>query len=179
MRAAWPVLLLALASPALAEGPIRPAEAPPPDYAGQQYVDSRGCLFLRAGQPGNDSWIPRVSRQGMPLCGNPPSGRRAAAAEAGGDAVTEARPQPADAAAPIVAGYYVAVGSFGVTANAESALGRVRAMDYPVARARLSPDARLETVLAGPFGAPEVAERVRAELRGKGFADAVVILRRP
>lgn len=178
MRAAWPALLLALASPALADAPIRPAETPPPDYAGQQYVDSKGCLFMRAGQPGGDIWIPRVTRKGIPLCGNPPSGRQVPVAE-GADAVTEARPQPADAAAPSVAGYYVAVGSFGVTANAESALGRLRAMDYPVSRARLSPDARLETVLAGPFGAPEVAERVRAELRGKGFADAVVILRRP
>ncbi|WP_135449209.1 MULTISPECIES: hypothetical protein [Tabrizicola] len=75
-------LAIVPAGPAPAEL-IRPAELPPPDYAGQQYVDSRGCLFLRAGTPGNPVWVPRVTRQGAPMCDNPPSGRRVPVAEDG------------------------------------------------------------------------------------------------
>ena len=73
MRAA--LLVLALAAPALAGEPIRPAELPPKGYAGQQYVDSKGCIFIRAGGSGQVLWLPRVTRQGQPLCGNPPSGK--------------------------------------------------------------------------------------------------------
>jgi hypothetical protein len=65
----------ALAGPSVAELP-GPAELPPKDYAGQQYVDSKGCLFLRAGPKGNESWVPRVTRDGLPICDQPPSGRR-------------------------------------------------------------------------------------------------------
>lgn len=73
MRALGIVLVLA-AGPAVAEPP-EPAELPPPDYAGLQYVDSTGCLFVRAGDGADVVWIPRVSRQGVPDCENPPSGR--------------------------------------------------------------------------------------------------------
>ncbi len=67
---------LATAWPAWAELP-GPAELPPEDYAGQQYVDSRGCLFFRAGQsPDREVWVARVTRDGKPMCDNPPSGQR-------------------------------------------------------------------------------------------------------
>jgi hypothetical protein len=70
-------LALALAAlPALSRDLIQPAELPPADYRGQQYVDSKGCLFMRAGTDGQTLWIPRVTRDGVPLCGNPPSGTR-------------------------------------------------------------------------------------------------------
>jgi hypothetical protein len=68
--------LVVLMAPAAGAEPLRPAELPPPDYAGLQYVDSRGCLFARAGTEAEVLWIPRVSRQGVPACGNPPSGQR-------------------------------------------------------------------------------------------------------
>ena len=82
------VLLLGLCGPVLAEM-VQPAELPPPDYAGQQYVDSKGCLFLRAGRSGAESWIPRVTRDGVPLCGNPPSGGRVPVVEEGAAAIFE------------------------------------------------------------------------------------------
>lgn len=69
------VWLLALAGVAGAE-PLKPAELPPAGYAGLQYVDSKGCMFARAGNGTEVLWIPRVSRKGVPVCGNPPSGRR-------------------------------------------------------------------------------------------------------
>lgn len=73
----WLGLALALAAlPLQARDLIQPAELPPSDYRGQQYVDSKGCLFMRAGTDGQTLWIPRVTRDGVPLCGNPPSGTR-------------------------------------------------------------------------------------------------------
>ncbi|MBU3035104.1 SPOR domain-containing protein [Epibacterium mobile] len=51
----------------------QPAEFPPASYQGRQYVDSRGCIFIRAGVDGNVAWIPRVNRARQQLCGAEPS----------------------------------------------------------------------------------------------------------
>ena len=92
----WGALALALATlPGQARDLTEPAELPPPDYRGQQYVDSKGCLFMRAGADGQDLWIPRVTRDGVPLCGNPPSGKRVPiAGEPGFDAGADAAEKP-------------------------------------------------------------------------------------
>lgn len=50
-----------------------PRELPPSGFAGQQYVDSRGCVFLRGGLGGTVTWVPRVGRDRRQLCGFPPS----------------------------------------------------------------------------------------------------------
>lgn len=55
-----------------------PAEFPPGSYQGKQYVDSKGCVFIRAGAAGNTVWVPRKSRAGKSICGMRPTfaGRR-------------------------------------------------------------------------------------------------------
>jgi hypothetical protein len=84
---------LLLAGPAAAQLAV-PAELPPDDYAGQQYVDSKGCLFMRAESKDAETWIPRVTREGVPLCGNPPSGQRVPVADEAADATADKSVNP-------------------------------------------------------------------------------------
>ncbi|GHG91416.1 sporulation protein [Pseudodonghicola xiamenensis] len=71
-----------------------PAEFPPTSFAGKQYVDSRGCMFIRAGIDGNVTWVPRVTRGRQLICGYQPTfGSQTAA--------TTAAPAPVPAPKPV------------------------------------------------------------------------------
>ncbi len=66
----------ALVSPSHAQSVSQigaPAELPGAEFAGDQYVDSRGCVFLRAGYGGKPTWVARVGRDRKALCGYPPT----------------------------------------------------------------------------------------------------------
>ena len=72
--AAW--VVMAAGSSAVAQTVAQiggPRELPPASFQGQQYVDSRGCVFLRAGYGGRVSWVPRVDSRRQALCGFPPT----------------------------------------------------------------------------------------------------------
>ena len=55
-----------------------PANLPPVGFKGQQFVDSRGCLFLRAGFGGSVNWATRADGNHKPICGMAPTGSAAA-----------------------------------------------------------------------------------------------------
>lgn len=168
-------------STASAREPIRPAELPSDSYAGQQYVDSRGCLFLRAGSGGRTVWVPRVTRQGVAVCGYPPSGNRVPVVEEGASpsspVPSSPAPQDTPAKAPATEGaLLVAIGSFAVSENADRAERQITALGLPVHRGSVvRRGTMLITVFAGPFTTAEAAQAALQSARSVGFSDAMIV----
>ncbi|MGV6849604.1 MAG: SPOR domain-containing protein [Marinibacterium sp.] len=59
-------------------GAAGPAEVPPDWFAGSSFVDSRGCVFVRAEVNGRTDWAPQVTADRRPVCGRRPTFAEAA-----------------------------------------------------------------------------------------------------
>ena len=189
-RAWWGGLLLAcaLALPATAGGTGKPAELPPASFRGLQYVDSQGCVFMRAGTEAETLWVPRVTAAGQQLCGYPPSGNRVPiVGEPGADAGPFGEEAAASGPAPVApktsapepvddGSYVVALGSFGFESNVRKAMAATEALGYAVVTGQLKGGEQgLTTVFAGPFKGKAAALAALEKLRQAGFPDALLL----
>ncbi|MDG4650182.1 SPOR domain-containing protein, partial [Roseibacterium sp. SDUM158017] len=72
-RSALAGVLMALSlAGALQAQQAAPAEAPPMDFAANEYVDSGGCVFVRVGLGNRTQWVPRVGADRQQVCGRAP-----------------------------------------------------------------------------------------------------------
>lgn len=62
----------ATAGTLLKDNPV-PAEFPPASFVGKQYIDSKGCAFIRAGSQDEVVWVPRVTRSRELVCDMQPT----------------------------------------------------------------------------------------------------------
>lgn len=82
-----------------------PSEFPPTSYKSKQYVDSKGCVYIRAGVDGNVSWIPRMTRDRKVICGYKPTNPNAAPTTASAQKLDNSVVFIEPAAAPTVSAF--------------------------------------------------------------------------
>lgn len=144
-------IVLAGAAIADAQALRGPRELPPPGFSGQQFTDSAGCVFLRAGVSGRTTWVARVGSNRRQLCGYPPSFQAPPPV-----AVAEVpAPAPAPAAGTKAPVATVATTTKPPAVRASTPRASVPASSYappPVAAAAAAPTPTAGCPAASPYG---------------------------
>lgn len=164
---------------------VSPAEFPPSSFKGKQYVDSKGCVFIRAGVDGAVTWVPRVARNRKVICGFQPSqvaGAGAAPARsrnAGATVIAAANPENATGAGGSVgsvgSGATVAIAAAPV-ANVANQRPRVLQPARAAAPVTARPVQIQPAAVAGPASRPYAPQgSLRGNVQGAGQGNVQVI----
>jgi len=163
--------------PALAQGIETidtPAELPPASYTATQYVDSRGCVFVRAGFDDAVIWVPRVTRDREQVCGYAPSLGKSRTAAAPAPTAT---PEPKPAATPTPAPKPAASPASKPADTAPKATAR--APKPAPAPSRTTTRRPMETVASKPATAPKRVVKAPASKPPSAPPPATVVSRVP
>ncbi len=154
--------------PAAAQTSVRevPANFPPASYQGRQFVDNRGCVYIRAGVDGAVTWVPRVSRSRQQVCGQSPTFGQTVAAPA--------VPAPAPAPAPQAAQRPVQI-----TATPPKQTTAPKRTATTSAAPKMAPKATMRRVVRAPASKPVAAQPPRVVRRVPAPQQRVVTKAKP
>ncbi|MCA8883020.1 MAG: SPOR domain-containing protein [Rhodobacteraceae bacterium] len=162
------ILLALVAMPCVVSAD--PAELPPADFAGAEFVDSTGCAYWRMTLDGAPVWAARIGTDGAPVCGQQPS-----VAPPGLSDLLPAIPPNRKGEAPQFPqdGRYAQVASFRTAKKADEITALLQAQGLSVLRQDYPRrSGALRVLYVGPLGDEDTARDTLRSVRRLGFRDA-------
>lgn len=160
-----------------------PANQPPPDYAGDEWVDRDGCIFLRTD---GGKWVPRMNINRTLICDKDAAETAAVNQSIEINASPDLPPISIDPETGIVteviAGTpvppsFVQVGLYDNVAEGLAVRERFSSMGFPIVGGDVTPpDGRPMAVVLGPFNDEGFLNDALSTSKSLGFPDAYSFL---